>query len=279
MLHCTASKRRSLLTHSSRSANCGARARFRAAESRSQFSGRLEKSARLASCGPAGHPSRIFGRLRPEGQEWEAVQATLLASRPRFLGMAYAILRNKEDAEDAVQDALLSACLHLRTFEGRSALTTWFTRIVLNAALMIRRKRKSRWISPQPETSNSDDGRWMQRITASQPDPEMVYAERETFEFINAVLGKMKPALRQALTMTYYDELSGPEACALLGLSSGTFKARLFRAKRQLLNQAQRALVAPVPRATPSSFSPDRSALQHLVARPSDRSSLEASYS
>jgi len=110
---------------------------------------------------------------------------------------------------------------------------------------MIRRKRKSPWISPQPETSNSDDGRWMQRITASQPDPEMVYAERETFEFINAVLGKMKPALRQALTMTYYDELSGPEACALLGLSAGTFKARLFRAKRQLLNQAQRALWLP----------------------------------
>src|SRR5258708_5853480 len=149
MLHCTASKRRLLLTHSSRSANCGARARFRAAESRSQFSGRLEKSARLASCGPAGHPSRSFGRLRPEGQEWEAVQATLLASRPRFLRMAYAILRNKEDAEDAVQDALLSACLHLRTFEGRSALTTWFTRIVLNAALMIRRKRKP-WMDSLP---------------------------------------------------------------------------------------------------------------------------------
>src|SRR6266850_4371776 len=174
MLHCAASKRRLLLTYSTRSANCGARARFRAAESRSQFSGRLEKSAPLAWCGPAGHPSRSFGRLRPEDQEWEAVQATLLASRPRFLRMAFAILRNKEDAEDAVQDALLSACLHLRTFEGRSALTTWFTRIVLNAALMIRRKRKSPWISPQPETSTSDDGRWMQRITASQPDPEMV---------------------------------------------------------------------------------------------------------
>src|ERR1700674_4282953 len=194
MLHYAASKRRSLLTHSSRSANCGARARFRAAESRSQFSGRREKNVRLTSCGPAGHPSRSFGRLRPDGQEWEAVQATLLASRPRFLRMAYAILRNKEDAEDAVQDALLSACLHLRTFEGRSALTTWFTRIVLNAALMIRRKRKPSWISPQPETGTSDDARRMQGIPASQPDPEMAYAEREVVQFINDVLGKMKPA-------------------------------------------------------------------------------------
>ncbi len=227
------------------------------------------------SCKPASHASHNLVEAGPEVMGMEAFQEMFVAYRPKFVAMAHAILRNREDAEDAVQNAFISGYLHLRSFEGRSALTTWFTRIVLNAALMIRRKRKSPWISPQPETSNSDDGRWMQRITASQPDPEMVYAERETFEFINAVLGKMKPALRQALTMTYYDELSGPEACAL----PGTFKARLFRAKRQLLNQAHRALVAPVRRAPPSSFSPDRSALQHLVARPSDRSSLEASYS
>ncbi len=228
---------------------------------------------------PASHESHNLVEAGPEVMGMEAFQEMFVAYRPKFVAIAHAILRNREDAEDAVQNAFVSGYLHLRSFEGRSALTTWFTRIVLNAALMIRRKRKSPWISPQPETSTSDDGRWMQRITASQPDPEMVYAEREAFEFINAVLGKMKPALRQALTMTYYDELSGPEACALLGLSSGTFKARLFRAKRQLLNQAHRALVAPVRRAPPSSFSPDRSALQHLVARPSDRSSLEASYS
>src|SRR5712692_11158422 len=193
MLHCTASKRRSLLTYSTRSANSGARTCFRAVESRSQFSGRLDKSARPTSRGPAGHSSRSFGRARPEGQEWEAVQAMLLASRPRFLRMAYAILRNKEDAEDAVQDALLSACLHLRAFEGRSALTTWFTRIVLNAALMIRRKRKSAWMSSQPETSTSDHVRWMEQIRSSQPDPEMVYAEREAFQLINDALGKMTP--------------------------------------------------------------------------------------
>jgi len=240
---------------------------------------RTKRIAQSRSCKPVRQESHNLVETRTGVVGMEAFREMFVAYRPKFVAMAHAILRNREDAEDAVQNAFVSGYLHLRSFEGRSALTTWFTRIVLNAALMIRRKRKSPWISPQPETSTSDDGRWMQGITASQPDPEMVYAERETFEFINAVLGKMKPALRQALTMTYYDELSGPEACALLGLSAGTFKARLFRAKRQLLNQAQRALVAPVRRATPSSFSPDRSALQHLVARPSDRSSLEASYS
>jgi RNA polymerase sigma factor (sigma-70 family) len=279
MLHCIASKRRLLLAYSTRSANCGGRARFRAAESRSQFSGRLEKSAPLASCGPAGHPSRSFGRLRPEDQEWEAVQATLLASRPRFLRMAYAILRNKEDAEDAVQDALLSACLHLRTFEGRSALTTWFTRIVLNAALMIRRKRKLSWMVPLPEPNTTDDIPWTERIPASQPDPEMVYAEEETFQLIDVVLGRMSPVLRQAFTMTYYDEMSSREACALLGVSTGTFKSRLFRARRHLMDQAQRSLVAPIRRATQSPFSFGKVDFQPLAARSAEISSPEIAFS
>jgi len=199
----------------------------------------------------------------------EAFHEMFVASRPKFVAVAHAILRNKEDAEDAVQNAFLSGHLHFRGFEGRSALTTWFTCIVLNAALMIQRKRRLFWIRPLPETGISHEANWMERIPGSQPDPEMVHAERETLQVINEMLGKMKPALRQAFTMTYYDELSGPEACARLGVSAGTFKARLFRAKRQLVNHAQRALVAPIR----------RSAVQRLVARSLVTSSLEASYS
>jgi RNA polymerase sigma-70 factor (ECF subfamily) len=175
-----------------------------------------------------------------------------VASRSKFIAMAYSILRNREDAEDAVQNAFLSAYRHLRSFEGRSALRTWFTSIVLNAALMIQRKRKPSAIARVPGNSNSHEVNWLESIPASQPDPETAYAERETLDFINGILGEMKPKLRQALTMTYFDELSGQEACALLGLSAGTFKARLLRARRELLNQAQRALLAPIHRTTPS---------------------------
>jgi len=204
----------------------------------------------------------------------KAFQEMFVAHRPKFVAMAHSILRNREDAEDAVQDAFLSGYRHLRSFEGRSAITTWFTRIVLNAALMIRRKRTT----PRPETGTSDDAGWMEGIPSSQPDPDMVYAEREAVQLINGMLGKMKPALRRALTMTYYDELSGPEACAILGVSAGTFKAQLFRARRQLLNQTQRVLEAPIRKTSPSSFIPNKNAIQPLVARPSDTSPSEASY-
>jgi len=279
MPHCTASKRRSLLTYSTRSANSGARTCFRAVESRLQFSERQNKSARPTSRGPAGHSSRSFGRAQPQGPEWEAVQEMVLAARPRFLRVAYAILRNKEDAEDAVQDALLSACLHLRTFEGRSALTTWFTRIVLNAALMIRRKRKPSWMDPLPEPNTTDDTPWTERIPASQPDPEMVYAEEEIFRQIDVVLGRMSPVLRQAFTMTYYDEMSSREACALLGVSTGTFKSRLFRARRHLMDQTQRSLLAPIGGATQSPFSFGKVDFQPLAARSAEISSPEIAFS
>jgi len=209
----------------------------------------------------------------------DALQEMFLASRPRFVGIAYSILRNKEDAEDAVQDAVLSAYVHLRNFEGRSAFTTWFTRIVLNAALMTLRKRTNSRISSLPESSSSGEVPWTERIPTPQPDPEMVCAEGETFQLIDVLLGRMSPVLRQSFTMTYYDELSSREACNLLGVSIGTFKARVFRARRHLMALAQRSLVAPIRRAAHSPFSFDKADFQALSARPAEISSPEIAFS
>jgi RNA polymerase sigma-70 factor, ECF subfamily len=209
----------------------------------------------------------------------ETLQEMFLASRPKFVGMAYSILRNKEDAEDAVQDAVLSAYVHLRNFEGRSAFTTWFTRIVLNAALMTLRKRTNSRISSLPESSSSDEDSWTERIPTPQPDPEMVCAEGETFQLIDVLLGKMSPVLRQSFTMTYYDELTSREACTLLGVSIGTFKSRVFRARRHLMHLAQRSLVAPIRRAAHSPFSFDKVDFQALSARPAEISSPEMAFS
>jgi RNA polymerase sigma-70 factor, ECF subfamily len=226
--------------------------------SAAEFSGALpvfrrsRRIVRSTSCGTASDLAHNPVKTRAEVLGREALDEIVAASRSKFVAIAYSILRNREDAEDAVQDAFLSAYRHLRSFEGRSALRTWLTRIVMNAALMIQRKRKSSAVMPVPENSNSHEVNWLESIPASQPDPETAHAEQETFDFINGILGKMKPILRQAFTMTYFDELSGPEACALLGISSATFKARLFRARRELLDQAQRALLARIHKTTPS---------------------------
>jgi RNA polymerase sigma-70 factor, ECF subfamily len=209
-----------------------------------------KRVVRSNSCESPACETHTVVETRAEFVQAEAFEEMFVAARSKFVAMAYAILRNREDSEDAVQNAFLSGYLHLRSFEGRSALRTWFTRIVLNAALMIQRKRRLSPIQSLPENGNSSEVDWTENFPASEPDPEMVHAKRETLERVNGILGKMNPVLRQAFTMTYYDELSRREACAMLGVSAGAFKARLFRAKRHVLGQTEWALVAPIQRNT-----------------------------
>ena len=267
------------MNHSSISAQCGGHACAGVADSRLHSSRARNNHLRPHSRAAASYTSRRFVPDQREGHEWESVQEMFLASRPRFVALAYSILRNKEDAEDAVQDALVSAYLHLRAFEGRSAFRTWFTRIVLNAALMIRRKRKRSWNESQRESSTMDDTHWMERVPTAQPDPEMMYAEEETLQLIDVLIGRMSPVLRQVFTMTYYQEMSNEEAGALLGVTTGTFKSRLFRARRHLMTLAQRSLVAPIRRAAHSPFSFDKANFQTLTAKPAEISSPEIAFS
>jgi RNA polymerase sigma factor (sigma-70 family) len=203
---------------------------------------------------------RGTGNVAEEGEEElrkNVLEEMFVASRPKFLAIAYSILRNRDDAEDAVQEAFLSAYRHLRAFEGRSALKTWLTRIVLNAALMMQRKRKPVAIRSFFEDGAEQDDDWTENIPDLQPNPEMIHAERETLQFIDEKVGKLKPVLRQAFKMTYYDDLSGAEASAKIGISCGTFKARLFHARRKLSNRMKRDVVTPIrrtPGASPESW-------------------------
>jgi RNA polymerase sigma factor (sigma-70 family) len=198
-------------------------------------------------------------------QRRDDLEEMFVSLRGRFVATAYSILQNREDAEEAVQEAFLSAHCHLRNFEGRSALKTWLTRIVLNSALMMRRKRKPVAIHSLSETSAASDEDWTEKIRDSHPSPEVIHGERETFEFIDGVLGKMRPVLRQAFTMTYYDDLSREEASRALRVSVATFKARLLRARRHVLNKSKRAHVHPLHRPCASaSDSWKRSGLRNL---------------
>jgi RNA polymerase sigma factor (sigma-70 family) len=195
-----------------------------------------------------------------------AFEEMFVASRPKFLRMAYGMLRNTED-EEAVQNAFVSACLHLRKFEGRSALRTWFTRIVFNTALMMQRKRKVSRIQPIAKTGVAQYVDWTEAIPASEPNPEEVHGEREAFECIEEIPQEMNPSLRQAFAMSYFEELSNQEACAMFGVSLGTFKARLFRARQELSNEARLVLGGPIRAATPSSFFGNRGAFQAVRSK------------
>jgi RNA polymerase sigma-70 factor (ECF subfamily) len=179
-----------------------------------------------------------------------------VASRQQFVAMAYSIVLNTEDAEDAVQNAFVSGYLHLRNFQGRSALKTWFTRVVLNAALMIRRKRKTVQLISAREWASEEGGQWMDAIPSPQPDPEMCCARTEELGVIHEVSAQLKPRLREAFSMFYGNAMTAREARDVVGVSTGTFKARLFRARRQVISEARHALVRrPQKEGAPGGFS------------------------
>jgi RNA polymerase sigma-70 factor (ECF subfamily) len=180
-----------------------------------------------------------------------------VASRQQFVAMAYSIVRNREDAEDAVQNAFISGYLHLRNFQGRSALKTWFTRVVLNAALMIRRKRKAVQLISATEWASEEGVQRMDAIPSPQPDPEVCCAKTEELGVIHEASAQLKARLREAFSMFYENAMTVREARDLVGVSTGTFKARLFRARRQVISEARHALVRrPQKEGVPDGFAP-----------------------
>ena len=232
------------------SLNCGAHARATIVKPRSEIRG-TRRNVWAKTRGSTAYARKSLLRPEQSTQAQQAFEEMFLASHPQFLRVANAILRNKEDAEDAVQNAFVSAFLRLHSFEGRSALSTWFTRVVMNAALMIRRKRQAAWMAPLPEPKSADDLEWTEAISASQPDPEDLCAEGERLQQIQAALQGMKPILREAFELVYHQHMSLREACDKLGVGTSTLKARVFRARQELFKTLCRSGAAYLHKTKP----------------------------
>src|SRR5258708_3878272 len=153
--------------------------------------------------------------------------------RPLFQ-TALRVLGNTEDAEDALQDGLLSAYRNLKRFEGRAQFATWLTRIVINAALMRRRSAKARPAVSLDETPHEDEVPASERFADDAPNPEQVYASTEIREIISENLDELSPLLRTAFVLREVQGYSTGEAAKKLGVTENTLKARLWRARHQL---------------------------------------------
>ena len=149
----------------------------------------------------------------------------------RVLRTVRRITRNQEDAEDAVQEAFLSAFRHIRKFDGRSAFSTWLTRIGINSALMmLRKKRNSREVMP----ANHSEGESPWEATDSAPDPEKQYAEQERLELVRDAIAGLRPSIRHALEIHTLQGRSVEEMASEIGISVCAAKARLFHARQAL---------------------------------------------
>jgi RNA polymerase sigma-70 factor, ECF subfamily len=178
------------------------------------------------------------GRRQTNARQEQALHELFANSRQQLVRVAHRILRNHEDAEDAVQNAFLSACRHFNDFQGRCALKTWLTRIVMNAALMVRRKQRNPFISPLPDLA--DAALFVETIQDLQPNPEQICSRAESFAFLNRLIAEMNPLFRSAIEVAYYDELSSREASSALAIPITTYKARLFRGTYLLKDTARK---------------------------------------
>jgi RNA polymerase sigma-70 factor (ECF subfamily) len=154
--------------------------------------------------------------------------------RHQIFRAAYRITRSSEDAEDAVQDTLLRAYLHVTNFDGRSSFATWLTRIAINSALMIlRKKRASHEIATDYDDDSGADGPRYE-ITDHRPNPETRYAQREAESMLKRAIQNLRPALRVVVQIQQLQERPIRETAEAIGISLTAAKGRLFHAKNAL---------------------------------------------
>ena len=151
---------------------------------------------------------------------------------------AYRYLGNAPDAEDVVQDALLSAYKNVGQFRGQAQISTWLTTIVTNAALMKLRQRRGVWLSL--EQPNREDGlAFSEVLPDSKPDPEEVCVSSDAHNRVLEVVNCLSPTLRRTFQLRDIDGLSTKETARLLGVPEGTVKAQVARARGKLARMLQ----------------------------------------
>jgi RNA polymerase sigma-70 factor (ECF subfamily) len=175
----------------------------------------------------------LLARLRRQDQD--ACAELVRAQTGRLLSVARRMLRNEDDARDAVQDGFMSAFRALPDFNGQCKLSTWLHRIVVNAALMKIRTRTRR-----PEESIDDllpryldDGHHAEPTSQWTSANELIQ-QRETRECVRAAIDRLPESYRMVLLLRDIEELDTAETAAALGLTPNTVKIRLHRARQAL---------------------------------------------
>jgi RNA polymerase sigma factor (sigma-70 family) len=143
------------------------------------------------------------------------------------------ITRNKEDTEDVIQDAYMKAFMHIGAFDGRSAFSTWLTRIAINSALMILRKRKRRIEVSLSDHLENETYKILDIVEPSD-DPEERYIRSERDILIRQAIRRLPTSLRAVVEVQQSKEASIQEVAMVMGISVSAAKSRLVRAKIKL---------------------------------------------
>lgn len=144
--------------------------------------------------------------------------------------LAYRMLGNRNDAEDAAQETFLRAYAQLKTYDTNQSFSTWLLSVAAHYCIDRLRRRKFQWLS-------FDDPRWDESapsLISDLPSPEASALANERDQEIQRGLLKLSPQYRMVLVLKYWNEMSLEEISQITGDNVGTVKVKLFRARQML---------------------------------------------
>jgi len=162
-----------------------------------------------------------------------AFEKLVLRYKRRVFAMAQRITNNHEDAEDVVQNSFHKVFLHLGKFQEKSQFSTWLTRIAMNEAFMLLRRRRG-VLEVLPENTDDAPDSASTPFVDQRPSPEESCWRRERSRLLTKAINQLGPKTRTAILLRNIEERSLEETAEILGTSIGVVKSRLFQGRRKL---------------------------------------------
>jgi len=163
----------------------------------------------------------------------QAFEELVLRHEPKVLAVAQRITKNREDAEDVAQESFHKAYLHLDAFQEKSRFSTWLTRIAMNEAFMLLRRRRG-FHEVLPESPDDEVKSGAEAFVDQRPNPEESCWQRERKQLLTQAINRLAPKIRRTILLRDIEERSVEEAAQILGASIGAVKARIFQGRRKL---------------------------------------------
>ena len=164
----------------------------------------------------------------------QAFETLFKRHRQKILHVVLRYAHVREDAEDIVQQSFQKAFVYLHKFEGKSAFSTWLTRIAINESLMLLRHGRALREVSVDDHSEAEGNAASLEMSDSSPDPEASYLRRERVQILSETLGNLRPGMRKAIELRELAELSTEETARRMGVSVAAVKGRLFHARKKL---------------------------------------------
>jgi RNA polymerase sigma-70 factor (ECF subfamily) len=163
--------------------------------------------------------------------------------KQRIFHLAQRIVRNREDAEDVVQEAFQLAFVHLQDFEGGARFSTRLSRIAFNVALMKLRKKARRVEISIDEHRESDEVSFRDAVTDLAPNPEQDCFSREKSRMVRDALAELAPNARPALELYELEGCLMREVADDMGISLAAVKTRIFYARAKMRHELNRYFI------------------------------------